>query len=42
MKESSTTLMTLTDGIDLGDRKSHIRVLDAAGEVVENWLNPLR
>ena len=27
--------MTLTIGIDLGDRKSHVCVLDAAGEVVE-------
>ena len=35
MTEASTTLSTLTIGIDLGDRKSHICVLDAAGEVVE-------
>ena len=33
--EVTTTLSTLTMGIDLGDRKSHVCVLDAAGEVVE-------
>ncbi len=31
----ATTPSTLTIGIDLGDRKSHICVLDAAGEMVE-------
>ena len=35
MNEASTTPSTLTIGIDLGDRKSHVCVLDAAGEVVE-------
>ena len=35
MSEASTTPSTLTIGIDLGDRKSHVCVLDAAGEVVE-------
>jgi len=35
MNEASTTPMTLTIGIDLGDRKSHACVLDAGGEVVE-------
>jgi transposase len=35
MLETTTTPVTLTIGIDLGDRKSHICVLDAAGEVVE-------
>jgi len=35
MNEASTTPTTLTMGIDLGDRKSHVCVLDAGGEVVE-------
>ena len=35
MSEASTTPTTLTIGIDLGDRKSHVCVLDAGGEVVE-------
>jgi transposase len=35
MNDRSTTPTTLTIGIDLGDRKSHVCVLDAAGEVVE-------
>ena len=35
MTESTTTATTLTIGIDLGDRKSHVCVLDADGEVVE-------
>ena len=35
MTEASTTTTTLTIGIDLGDRKSHVCVLDADGEVVE-------
>jgi len=35
MSERSTTPTTLTIGIDLGDRKSHVCVLDPAGEVVE-------
>lgn len=35
MTEARTTPSTLTIGIDLGDRKSHVCVLDAAGEVVE-------
>jgi transposase len=35
MTEASTNSSTMTIGIDLGDRKSHICVLDAAGEVVE-------
>ncbi len=35
MTEATTTLSTMTIGIDLGDRKSHICVLDTTGEVVE-------
>ena len=35
MTEASTTHSTLTIRIDLGDRKSHICVLDATGEIVE-------
>ena len=35
MTQATTTPPTLTIGIDLGDRKSHICVLDAAGEIVE-------
>jgi transposase len=35
MSEVTTTHATMTIGIDLGDRKSHICVLDAAGEIVE-------
>jgi len=35
MNESITALSTLTIGIDLGDRKSHLCVLDASGEIVE-------
>ena len=35
MKQATSTHPTLTIGIDLGDRKSHICVLDAAGEIVE-------
>ena len=35
MTQATTTPSTLTIGIDLGDRKSHICVLDAAGEIVE-------
>ena len=35
MAEATTTSSTLTIGIALGDRRSHDRVLDAAGEVVE-------
>ena len=35
MTEATTSALTLTIGIDLGDRKSHVCVLDAAGEVVE-------
>ena len=35
MTEANTTPSTMTIGIDLGDRKSHVCVLDAAGEVVE-------
>ena len=35
MTQATTTPSTLTIGIDLGDRKSHVCVLDAAGEVVE-------
>ena len=35
MTESTTTPTTLTIGIDLGDRKSHVCVLDADGQVVE-------
>ena len=35
MTDASTTTTTLTIGIDLGDRKSHVCVLDADGEVVE-------
>jgi transposase len=33
--QSTNIPTTLTIGIDLGDRKSHVCVLDAAGEVVE-------
>lgn len=35
MTEATTTSTTLTIGIDLGDRKSHICVLDASGGIVE-------
>lgn len=35
MTKATTTAPTMTIGIDLGDRKSHICVLDAAGEIVE-------
>ncbi len=35
MTEATTTSSPLTVGIDLGDRKSHICVLDVAGEAVE-------
>ena len=35
MKNATTTMCCLTIGIDLGDRKSHVCVLDMAGEVVE-------
>lgn len=42
MTESSTTTRPLTIGIDLGDRKSHICVLDAAGEVIEESQIPTK
>ena len=35
MTEASTTPGTMTIGIDLGDRHSHVCVLDATGEIVE-------
>jgi transposase len=35
MKEATTAQSSMTIGVDLGDRKSHVCVLDAAGEVVE-------
>ena len=35
MTHATTTLSTLTIGIDLGDRKSHTCVLDAAAEIIE-------
>ena len=35
MSEATTSPSTMTIGIDLGDRKSHVCVLDATGEVVE-------
>ena len=35
MTDSTTTPTTLTIGIDLGDRKSHVCVLDADGQVIE-------
>ena len=35
MTDSTTTRTTLTIGIDLGDRKSHVCVLDADGQVIE-------
>ena len=35
MTDATITPATLTIGIDLGDRKSHVCVLDADGEVVE-------
>ena len=35
MTESNITPTTITIGIDLGDRKSHICVLDAVGEIAE-------
>jgi transposase len=35
MTQATTTPSTLTIGIDLGDRKSHVCVLDADGEIVE-------
>jgi transposase len=36
MTEASTTAANLTIGIDLGDRTSHVCVLDAAGDVIES------
>ncbi len=38
MTEATTTASTMTIGIDLGDRKSHICVLDVAGETVRLWV----
>ena len=35
MTKPTTTPSSMTIGIDLGDRKSHICVLDAAGEITE-------
>jgi transposase len=35
MTEATTNSSTMTIGTDLGDRKSHLCVLDAAGEIVE-------
>ncbi len=35
MSQATTASSTLTIGIDCGDRKSHVCVLDAAGEIVE-------
>ncbi len=35
MTKAITANSTLTIGIDLGDRKSHLCVLDATGEIVE-------
>jgi transposase len=35
MTQATTTPSTLTIGIDLGDRKSHVCVLDAARKIVE-------
>jgi len=35
MTQATTTPSTLTTGIDLGDRKSHVCVLDADGQVIE-------
>ena len=35
MSEATTTLGTMTIGFDLGDRKSHVCVLDTGGEVFE-------
>ena len=35
MTHATTVPSTLTNGLDLGDRKSHVCVLDAAGEIVE-------
>lgn len=35
MTQSTTAALTVTIGIDLGDRKSHVCVLDADGQVVE-------
>ena len=35
MSQATTTPPTLTIGIDLGDRKSHTCMLDAAGKIVE-------
>ena len=35
MTQATTAGSTLTIGIDLGDRKSHVCVLDAEGEIVE-------
>ena len=35
MTQATITPSTLTIGIDLGDRKSHVCILDAAGEIVE-------
>ncbi len=35
MTQATTTPPAVTIGIDLGDRKSHICSLDAAGEVTE-------
>jgi len=39
MSEATITPSTLTIGIDLGDRQSHVCVLDAGGDVVEEgWI----
>ncbi len=38
MTQATTTPSTSTIGIDLGDRKSHICVLDASGDMVEESL----
>lgn len=35
MTQTSTTNATLTIGIDLGDRQSHVCVLDDAGQIIE-------
>ena len=35
MENATTTMSTLTSGIDLGDRHSHLWLLDDSGTVVE-------
>jgi len=42
MSEASTTQTSMTIGIDLGDRKSHLCVLDADGAIEEEVFQAAR